>query len=90
MAVSIKLNDEERKRLRALAEAKQRTPHHLMKEAIRQYLGREEARESFRQEAMQSWSEFRETGRHVTGEELTEWLDGWGKAAEPAPPKCHD
>lgn len=51
-----------RERLRRLAEARSRAPHYLMRDAINQYLDREEARESFKQEAITSWEEYRETG----------------------------
>ena len=47
--VSLKLELSEHDRLRHLAESKHRKPHFLMKEAIRQYMDREEARESFTQ-----------------------------------------
>jgi predicted transcriptional regulator len=86
---SIKLDDETRARMKRLAEARGRTPHWVMREAINQYLTREEARESFRQEALDSWEEYRETGLHVTGGEARNWLAEWGSADEPDPPRCH-
>jgi predicted transcriptional regulator len=88
--VSIKLDPDEQRRLKALAEARQRKPHFLMKEAVRQYLDREEKRESFRQEALASWQEYRETGLHLTGEEAAAWLDTWGTEAEVEMPPCHE
>jgi predicted transcriptional regulator len=88
--VSIKLDPDEQRRLKALAEARQRKPHFLMKEAVRQYLDREEKRESFRQEALASWQEYRETGLHLTGEEAAAWLDTWGTEAEAEMPPCHE
>src|SRR6186713_3379241 len=50
-AVSVKLDEKTQERMRQLAEARSRAPHYLMREAINQYLDREEARESFKQEA---------------------------------------
>lgn len=88
--VSVKLDPAERKKLEQLAEAKHRKPHYLMREAIRQYLEREEARESFRREALASWQEYQETGLHLTGEELDRWLATWGTDAESEPPACHE
>ena len=87
--VSIKLDAEEQSRLKALAEARQRKPHFLMKEALRQYLDREERREAFHREAMDSWRKYQETGLHLTGEEATAWLDTWGTDAEGEMPACH-
>jgi predicted transcriptional regulator len=88
--VSIKLEQGEHDRLKSLADARHRKPHFLMKEAIKQYLDREEARESFKQEALASWQEYQETGQHLTGQEVTQWLETWGTDQEKAAPVCHD
>ncbi len=88
--VSIKLDAEEQSRLKALAEARQRKPHFLMKEALRQYLDREERREAFHREAIDSWREYQETGLHLTGAEATAWLDTWGTDTESEMPVCHE
>jgi predicted transcriptional regulator len=90
MATSIKLDDDLNNRVRRLAEQRRRSPHWIMREAIREYVTREEARESFRQEAMASWLAYRETGRHLTGDEVRAWLDGWGAEVEDEPPACHE
>ena len=57
---------------------------------ITQYVAREEARESFKQEALASWAAYRETGRHLTGQEVRAWLNTWGTEAETAIPECHE
>lgn len=88
--VSLKLEQTEHERLKTLAEAKHRKPHFLMKEAIRQYLDREEARESFKHEALASWQEYKETGQHLTGDQVSTWLDSWGTEEEKAIPSCHE
>lgn len=90
MALSVKLDAMQQDRLRQLAEQRDRSPHYLMREAIQQYLDREEARESFLREAMASWEHYRETGLHVTGDEFATWLDGWGTDKETAPPEPHE
>jgi predicted transcriptional regulator len=53
------------------------------------YAEREEARVSFKQEAMSSWLAYKETGRHLTGQEVRAWLNTWGTAEEKAAPECH-
>ena len=60
-----------------------------MCEAINQYIEREEKLASFRQDAMSAWEEYRETGLHVTGEEVVNWLKTWGTGNEKDVPKCH-
>lgn len=89
MALSIKLDDEMKARIRALAEQRQRSPHWIMKEAIRQYVENEEARSSFEREALASWHHYRETGLHLTGQEVQDWLKSWGTDEETDAPECH-
>src|SRR3546814_12831123 len=73
-ATSIKLDDELKGRVRHLAEARQRTSHWLMREAIAQYVDREDKRETFKQDALHAWAEYQRTGLHLTHEEDDEWL----------------
>ena len=65
-------------------------PIWIMQEAIRDYVEREENRESFKQEALDSWATYQETGLHVTGQEAREWLNHWGTDKESGFPKCHE
>jgi predicted transcriptional regulator len=90
MATSLKIDDTLKTRVQHLARQRRRSPHWIMLEAIQEYVEREEARESFRQEAIASWAAYREAGRHLTGEEVHEWLDTWGTDGEGAAPDCHD
>lgn len=89
MAVSVKLDTSLQDRLQRLAGQRDRTAHYLMREAIQQYLDREEARESFKQDALASWAEYQETGLHVTDEEMRRWLRSWGTEDELPPPEPH-
>lgn len=74
VATSIKLDDELKGRVQHLAEIRRRTPHWIMREAIAQYVEREEKREAFRQDTLRAWEEYRRTGLHLTGEEVDAWL----------------
>jgi predicted transcriptional regulator len=87
---SLKLDVEIKARLQRLADARQRSAHWLMREAIEQYVEREERRERLRQDALAAWKEYQETGRHVTGDEADAWLSRLeaGEDAEPSP--SHD
>jgi predicted transcriptional regulator len=86
--LAIKIDSETKDRLKRLAEARQRTPHWLMREAIAQYVEWEEAREIFKQEALTSWVACQENGRYLTGKEVRGWLNTWGTKSEKAFPKC--
>ena len=90
MATSLKIDDGLKGRVQQLADRRRRSAHWIMLEAIEQYVQREEARESFRQEALASWEAYRETGRHLTGEEVRSWLNTWGTDDEKTVPECHE
>ncbi|MCG5517024.1 MULTISPECIES: CopG family ribbon-helix-helix protein [unclassified Ectothiorhodospira] len=89
MATSIKIDDMLKSRVHQLASQRRRSPHWIMLEAIREYVEREEARDSFKQEALASWVAYKETGRHLTGQEVRSWLDTWGTQDENGVPECH-
>lgn len=90
MAVSVKIDDDLKGRIQKLAATRRRSAHWIMREAIEQYVAREEARQSFVDEAHEAWAEFRATGLHLTGEETRAWLETWGTEAEAEAPECHD
>ena len=87
--IAIKIDQDTRDRIKRLAEARHRTSHWVMREAISQYVEREEKREAFRQGAINAWNEYQETGLHVTGDEVIAWFDTWGEENEKAAPVCH-
>jgi predicted transcriptional regulator len=87
--VAVRLGEPLKERVRALAGHKHRPMHWLMREAIEQYVTREEHRESFRQEALDAWRDNQETGRHVTGDEADAWLAKLEAGVDIEPPECH-
>jgi predicted transcriptional regulator len=87
--VAIKIDPEIKARVKRLADARHRTPHWLMREAIKQYVEREEKREAFRQGTLHAWDEYRTTGLHATAEEVEAWLSSWGTDHELPAPVCH-
>ncbi len=90
MATTVKLDDKLKSRIQHLADLRHRSAHWIMCEAIRDYVDREEAREGFKREALASWTAYRETGRHLTGQEVRDWLNSWGTEKEARIPKCHE
>ena len=87
---SLKLDDEVKDRVRQLAVTRHRSAHWLMREAIVQYLTREEKREQDRQSALAAWKDYQATGLHVTGEEADAWLVRLENGEDAEPPECHD
>ena len=87
---SLKLDAKIKSRLKKLAKARQRTAHWLMREAIEQYVTREEQRETFRRDALAAWAEFQATGRHVTAAEADAWLARLEAGEDAEPPTAHE
>jgi predicted transcriptional regulator len=86
--VAIKIDDDTRARVKRLADARHRTAHWLMREAITQYVEREEKRETFRQDTLKAWQDYRSTGLHVTAGEADAWLAQLEQGTDAEPPEC--
>jgi len=86
---SLKLDVTMKARVQRLAEAHRRTSHWIMREAIEEYVTREEKRQSFLQDAVAAWQDYQQTGLHLTAEEADAWMAKL-EAGEDAPiPECH-
>jgi predicted transcriptional regulator len=85
---SLKLDRKVKQRVQRLASARRRSPHWLMREAIEEYVEREEKRERFRQDALAAWDHYQTTGLHITAEEADAWLIKLEAGKDAAPPKC--
>jgi len=87
--VAIKIDEDIKVRVKRLADARRRTPHWVMREAITQYVEREEKREAFRQDTLKAWEAYRTTGLHATAEEADAWLAQLEQGKDVEPPECH-
>lgn len=87
--IAVKLDPDSRSRIKRLAEARNRSTHWMMREAIAQYIEREEKREAFRQDGIRAWQEYQATGLHATQQEANAWLAKLEAGEDTAPPKCH-
>ncbi len=88
--IAVKLEIELRDRMKKLAESRQRSTHWIMREAIREYVEREEKRETLKQDAIRAWEEYQLTGLHVSFEEGDAWLSQLESGQDIEPPECHD
>jgi predicted transcriptional regulator len=86
---SLKLDAELKERVQRLAATRRRSAHWVMREAVEQYVGREEKREQFRQDALAAWNEFEATGLHATQEEADAWLAKLEAGEDAEAPECH-
>jgi predicted transcriptional regulator len=85
---SVKLDTQVKERVHRLAAARRRSPHWLMREAIEEYVEREEKREQSRQDALNAWAHYQATGLHVTAEDADAWLAKLEAGKVAPPPKC--
>ena len=88
-ATSLKLDPELKQRIDRLAEAQQRTAHWLMKRAIEEYVHREEEHETLSRELEERRRRYEETGLHLDGAEVDEWIAARLRGEAPARPKPH-
>ena len=87
--VGVKLTPDLKDRLNQIGMAKHRSAHWLMKEAIQQYVEREEAAERFKRETIDAWEEYQRDGQHINHIEMIGWLSTWGTVGETECPPCH-
>jgi predicted transcriptional regulator len=86
---SLKLDSAMKERVNRLASARRRSPHWVMREAVEQYVEREEKRERLRQDALAAWAEYQAAGLHVTAKEADAWLTKLEAGKRAVIPKCH-
>jgi predicted transcriptional regulator len=87
---SLKLDSKLKERVQRLASARRRSAHWVMREAVEQYVRREEKREQFRQDALAAWNHYQTTGLHATAEEADAWLAKLEAGENTKAPACHD
>ena len=90
MATSVKLDEDLKGRIQQLAQVRHRSSHWIMREAIREYVEREEKRESFKQDALRAWEAYQANGQHLTLEEADAWLEKLEAGYDVELPRCHD
>ncbi len=71
VAKSVRLDADIDARLESLAQAKDRAPHYLMRQAIQEYVEREEKRMAFISEGRAAWENYQRTGEHLTMDEFS-------------------
>jgi predicted transcriptional regulator len=86
---SLKLDSELKQRVQRLASARRRSAHWIMREAVEQYVSREEKREQFRADALAAWTDYQATGLHATAEEADAWLARLEAGEDAETPSCH-
>jgi predicted transcriptional regulator len=86
--MTVKLDLDLRQRLMLLAEQQHTSAHALLKEAIVAFVQKEEEKQALNKASLEAWVHFQETGIHATHEEVSAWIDSWGKDVELDVPQC--
>ena len=86
---TLKLDAETAGRVQRLAVARQRSADAIVREAVEDYLSRAEKREEFRQASLAAAEHYDSTGRHLTQEEVDDWVDRLVAGEDAPPPQCH-
>jgi predicted transcriptional regulator len=60
-----------------------------MREAIAQYVAREEKREAYRQDGIKAWEDYQRTGLHATAAQADDWLAQLEQSQDVEPPELH-
>lgn len=89
VTTSVKLDDDLRDRLRAVAKDRQSTVNRLMNQALREFVTRAELRSAFLREAEEAHRDYLETGLHVTQAEMDVWFDAIARGENPPLPEPH-
>jgi predicted transcriptional regulator len=88
MAVSLRLPDEVKKRVDALAKQQDMTPHGFMLEAIREKVQAEEARLQFLAEAQRRFVRMKKAGVGIPAEEVFDYLERRAAGRKAVRPKA--
>lgn len=89
IVTTLELDPEIKARVDRLAEARQRPTDRLLRDAIQQYVDREERREQFDKDTLAALAEYEATGLHVTQEEMDEWFARIEAGEDVEPPQPH-
>jgi predicted transcriptional regulator len=83
--VGVRLSDEIQQRLERLGQARDRSPHYLMKAAIKQFLDREEAMEAERHFVRERCASYELTGETVEHADVRAWAESLGQPGDQQP-----
>jgi predicted transcriptional regulator len=88
--MSIRIEASAKQRLKAIASRQKRTAHALATEAIINLIEQKEREYAFNESCIASFNQYKETGLHVTHEELVPWMESLFTDKEVPPPSCHE
>ncbi len=86
---NLQLDDSMQRQVEQLAAARNTTPLEIVRKAVEHYAMDFETRDELLEKAMAALADYEETGLHLTGEEVDEWLAKIEAGENPPMPPCH-
>lgn len=80
--LGVRLEPELEHRLAVLAKKSKRSKSYIAKEALRRYIEQLENQEKRRQETLERWESYEQTGEVIDNDSMMEWLESWGNDDE--------
>ncbi len=76
-------------RMDQCARQQQQPSEAIFRDAVTEYLERQDQRRSFRQDAADAWTDYQRTGLHLSGDEADAWLAKLEAGEAVEAPDCH-
>ena len=76
-------------RVDQFARQQQQSSESIFRDAVSEYLDRQDQRQSFRQDAIDAWNDYQRTGLHLSGDKADAWLAKLEAGEIVAAPDCH-
>ncbi|MDX8380425.1 MAG: hypothetical protein R8K48_10400 [Gallionella sp.] len=86
---SIRIRKDQKTRLTAIAQARDRTAHALAIKALDEFIDKEEARLNYERQAVTAYEKLQATGLHVRADELKAWARSLATPNPEKIPACH-
>jgi predicted transcriptional regulator len=86
---SVTLDPEIEARVLRLASVRNQSADQLVRDALEQFMLREDSRQRMQQDARDAWERFQADGLHVTAGEADAWLARLEAGEDAEPPACH-
>lgn len=87
--MSVKVPPELRDAMQHLAKARKQSTHAFMLEGLQLHVDNARKREAWRREGLEALEQYEQTGLHLTGDEVREWVAKNREETRESLPKCH-
>ena len=88
-SIPTKFDEQDFNRLNYIAKLYDRSVSYLIREATREYLDAQAKKLEFLEEGRLAFANYKESGLHVTHQEMKNWLGNLSKGKKVGRPKCH-